>query len=226
MMQEETFQQKLEREIGKKLKLKINENKSTMLSVKWEPGCTRVSLHKFFLNAPKNVMDRLACYIRREDKKMAPVVSTFIEENTKKLDYSNDLDKKKLVVQGNTYNLNEMMDELNRRYFKNQLRLNITWFGTATKKNKSKVTFGLYQDPLRLIKINRVLDNDKVPAYLVSFVIYHEMLHHVCPPYVDQKGKNQIHNKEFKAREEQFHEFEQAQDWIKKNINQFFSRIY
>lgn len=226
MMHEETFQQQLEREIGKKLKLRINENRSTMLSVKWEPGCTSVSLHKFFLEAPKNVMDRLACYIRREDKRMAPEVSTFIEENTKKLDYSNDINKKKLVVQGNTYNLDKMMGDLNKRYFNNKLRLNITWFGRADKRNKSKVTFGLYQELLKLIKINRVLDNPNYPPYIVSYVIYHEMLHHVCPPFVDDTGRNKIHNDEFKAREEKFHEYERAQEWIKQNINHFFSRMY
>jgi hypothetical protein len=226
MILEETFQQKLEREIGKKLKLKINENKSTMLSVKWEPGCTRVSLHKFFLQAPKNVMDGLACYIRREDKRMAPEVTTFIEENTKKLDYSKDIDKRKLVVQGDVYNLDEMMDAINKRYFNNKLKLHITWFGNADKKNKSKVTFGLYQEPLKLIKINRVLDNAKYPQYLLSYVIYHEMLHHVCPPYVNGNGKNMIHNQEFKLREAEYHDFDRAQRWIKKNINHFFSRIY
>ncbi len=226
MMCEETFQQKLEREIGKKLKLKINENRSTMLSVKWEPGCTRLSLHKFFLKAPKNVMEGLACYIRQNGKSMAPEVKIFIEENTKKLDYSKDIGNRKLIVQGNTCNLSEVMQELNKRYFGNKLSLNITWYGSSNKKNKSKVTFGLYQDLFKLIKINRILDNPKYPDYLISYVVYHEMLHHVCPPYTDGSGKNQIHNKEFKDREVLFHEYHRAQDWIKKNINHFFSRIY
>lgn len=226
MMQEETFQQKLEREIGKKLKLKINNNRSTMLSIKWEPGCTHVSLHKFFLKAPENVMDGLACYIRRKGKEMAPEVKKFIDDSTKKLDYSKCIDPENLVVKGKNYNLQKIMQELNQKYFDNKVRLNITWYGTPNKKNKSLVTFGLYEDILKLIKINRVLDNPKYPNYLVSYVIYHEMLHHVCPPYVDKLGRNRIHNKEFKAREVLFHEYDLAQEWIKKNINHFFSRIY
>jgi len=224
-MHQETFQQQLEREIGKTLKLRINDNRSTMLSVKWEPNCTRVSIHKFFLEAPQNVMDALACYIRRDDKKMAPEVKLFIEENVKKLDYSYRLDTNKLEMQGRIYNLTEMMKEINYRYFENKLDLNITWFGNPRKRNRSRITFGLYNDALRLVKINRLLDNPKFPDYIVSYVIYHEMLHHVCPAYIDEKGRNRIHTKEFHRRETQFHNFGLAQKWIKENINNFFAKI-
>ena len=40
-----TFQERLENSVGSKLRLKINDNRSTMLSVKWDPDCTKVSLH-------------------------------------------------------------------------------------------------------------------------------------------------------------------------------------
>ncbi len=226
MMRHDTFQHTLERVIGKKLKLRINNNHSTMLSVKWEPGCTTVSLHRFFLRAPKNVMDRLACYIRREEKQMSPEVTKFIENNIKKLDYSHKLDEEKLEVQGRNYNLQEMMAKINKKYFNNRLNLKITWFGQHKRKNRSRVTFGLYQDLLRLVKINRILDSPKFPEYVVSYVIYHEMLHHVCPSYTDENGRNKIHNKEFKVREKQFQDFERAQTWIENNINKFFIGIY
>jgi len=216
------IQKQLEGSSGLKLKLKINDNRSTMLSVKWESDFTKVSLHRIFLQAPPNVMDALACYLRREDKNIAPSVKAFIEDNLKTLDYSDDLDRTKLFSQGNVYNLQKIYNDLNTEYFEGKLNLQITWFGKPMKRFRSRVTFGLYYDPLRLIKINRLLDSPAFPDYLVGYVVYHEMVHHVCPAYFDEKGQHQIHNKEFKEKEALYKYFDLAQAWIKKNQANFF----
>lgn len=217
-----TFQQEIENYSGIRLKLKINDNRSTMLSVRWEPDCTKVSMHRMFLQAPQNVMQALACYIRQEHKNMAPSVKAFIEEGLKKLDYSHLLDRKKLYSQGNVYNLQHIYNDINREYFGGKLNLFITWFGKPNQRNRSRVTFGLYHDPLKLIKIHRMLDSPSFPDYFISYVIYHEMLHHVCPSYIDDKGLNRIHSKEFKEKEVQFRYFNLAQNWIKEHQAHLF----
>jgi len=220
-----SLQEELENGCGQKLKLKINDNRSTMLSVKWEPDCTIVSLHRMFLKAPQNVMQALACYIRRQDKMIAPSVKAFIEDNLKDMDYSHLLDHDKLSIQGHVYNLQNIYDDINREYFEKQLKLYITWFGKPNHKGRSQVTFGLYHDPLKLIKINRLLDSSFFPEYLVSFVIYHEMLHHVCPAYFDENGMHRIHSKEFKQKEQQYRYYDLAQNWIKEHQEYLFAEI-
>lgn len=216
------LQEQLESSAGRKLKVKINDNRSTMLSVKWEPDCTKVSLHRIFLQAPQNVMDDLACYLRQEDKSIAPTVKAFIEDNLKNLDYSHLIDRKKLYSQGHVYNLQKVYDDLNKEYFENKLNLNITWFGKPLQRGRSRVTFGLFYDPLKLIKVNRLLDSPSFPDYFVSYVVYHEMVHYVCPAYFDAKGQHHIHTKEFKEREAKFRYFGLAQNWIKENQASFF----
>lgn len=216
------FQQKLEEKAGMKLQLKINDNRSTMLSVRWEPDQTKVSLHRMFLQAPRNVMDSLACYLRREHQEISPTIKYFIEENIKKLDYSHMLDPQKLSFQGSIYNLQKQYNTINQEYFDNQLDLNITWFGKPNQRNRTRVTFGLYHEPLRLIKINRMMDSPRFPEYVVNYIIYHEMLHHVCPSYHDQKGIHRIHSKEFKEKEIQFHQYTLAQNWIKEHHRHLF----
>lgn len=216
------IQQRLEIGSGLKLKLTINDNRSTMLSVKWEPDCTKVSLHRIFLEAPQNVMDALACYLKREDKSIAPSVKAFIEDKLKRLDYSHEIDRSKLYVQGSVYNLKHIYDDLNEEYFDDRLNLNITWFGKSVQRYRSRITFGLYYDPLRLIKINRLLDNPNFPDYIVSYVVYHEMVHHICPAYFDSNGQHHIHSKEFKDKEQKFKYYDLAQHWIKKNQANFF----
>ncbi len=88
-----------------------------MLSVKWEPDCTRISLHRMFLEAPQNVMDSLACYLRREVPSVQLPVKKFIEENLRRMDYSHKLDATKLYSLGNHYNLEEIYHNINSEYF-------------------------------------------------------------------------------------------------------------
>ncbi len=217
-----TFQEELEKRAQKKLKLRLNDNRATMLSVKWEPDCTRVSMHRMFLQAPQNVMDALACYIVKEQKSLPTPVKSYIEEGLKKLDYSKSLDATKLYIQGNVHNLRHLYNQVNDQYFNNEVDLQITWFGKPINKRRREVTFGLYCEPLKLIKIHRRLDNPSYPDYLVSFIIYHEMLHHLYPPYVDKKGRTHIHNREFKRREKLFQHYDLAQDWIERNHPNLF----
>jgi len=216
------FQEELEEEIGKKLELEINDNRSTMLSVKWGPDYTKVSLHRMFLKAPQNIMDKLACYIRQEDKSIHPKVKAFIETGLQKLDYSKTIDSSKFYQVGNVYHLKQIYDDLNEEYFNGKLKIAITWFGKLAQRNKTRVTFGLYHDSMKLIKINRILDSPSFPDYFVAYVIYHEMVHHVCPAYVDEKGINRVHSKEFKEIESKFKYFDLAEKWVHENQNNFF----
>jgi hypothetical protein len=219
------FQQEVENLSGIKLKLKINDNRSTMLSVRWETDCTKVSLHRMFLEAPQNVLDSLACYIRQEHKMISSEIKIFMENSLKKLDYSHTLDRSKLSCQGKVYNLQHLYDELNDQYFEGKVKLFITWFGKHAQLNKRCVTFGLYHHPLKLIKINRLLDSPNIPKYVINYVIFHEILHHICPSYMDEKGLHRIHSKEFKAKEESYEHFDIAHQWIKKHRVHLFAHL-
>lgn len=216
------LQRKLENNLKKSVKLVINDNHSTMLSVKWEPKCTKISMHRFFLDAPDQVMNDLVHYVKTKRKGMSPVMKSFIEENLHTLDYRHRLKDKMLDVQGLHYNLKDLMDQVNAEYFRKKLDLQITWFGNRVQKNRSKITFGLYQEPFKLVKINRILDSIKTPNFLISYIIYHEMLHHVCPSYCDESGKRRIHNNEFKKMEKQFRDYEKATAWINDNRERLF----
>lgn len=219
------LQQNLELKTGRKFQFKVNDNRSTMLSVRWDPDVTKVSMHRMFLDAPKNIMDDLSCYLLKKENPIAPTIKAFIETNIKKLDYTGMIDRSKLISNGTVYNLREIYDRLNYEYFNRKLELTITWFGRHNQRNRSRVTFGLYHEPMKLIKIHRLLDSHTFPDYVVDFVVYHEMLHHVCPSYVDEKGITRIHSKAFKNREADFKEFDKAQKWIKNNQVHFFANI-
>lgn len=217
------FQQELEESIGKKLKLKINNNRSTMVSVRWEPDTTVVSLHRMFLQAPPVIRNKLISYLRCEKSTLSKEVKSFIEDGVQGLDYSHHLDVCKIQPEGEQYNLLELYHEVNNRYFFGELDLRISWFGKKGRKNRSRFTLGHYSEPLKLIKIHKTLDCKEVPRYLISYIIYHEMLHSLYPPYVDQKGVRRIHHHEFVEREKQFTDYLIAKEWILNHRERFFT---
>lgn len=223
---EKLFQQELENSILKKLKLKINNNRSTMLSVRWEPDTTFVSLHRMFLQAPGHVVKSLAGYINRRVRKLSPEVKSFIETGVQNLDYSETIAPETLVTKGEHYDLLEIFHEINQSYFNGTLENKITWYGRRHTKNRTKFTLGYYHETLKLIKIHRALDAEDVPRFLVKFILYHEILHSICKPYVDERGVRRIHTKEFIEREKQFCEYALVQDWMQENSTRFFVKHY
>jgi hypothetical protein len=216
------FQQEIEARCGRKLKLKINDNRTTMLSVRWDPDRTHVSMHRMFLKAPRNVMEDLACYLNKKSKTPSPLVKAFIEEGTRKLDYSTKLKPSQKHTRGHVYNLERLYEQVNDEYFEGKVKLKITWYGKPSIQRRNKVTFGLYSEPLKLIKIHRLLDNLSVPDYVIKFVIYHEILHYTCPAHVDSNGTLHMHDKMFKKREEEYKHFQLAQEWIEENQPMLF----
>ena len=173
----EQFLDRLKREVAKPLFVKINNNRQTLLSVKWEPSATKVSMHK-------------------------------------------------IEHAGKVYDLKAIYDKLNALYFKNSLALHITWFGNPFVKNRVRCTLGLYYDSLKLVKIHRRLDDDAVPAFVVEFVVFHEMAHAVCPAFIDERGMHRSHGAEFKRIEKSFWAYKEAESWIKKHqVNFFETRV-
>lgn len=219
------FHEELERRTGKKLQLRINQNRSTMLSIQRSSSVFKVSIHQMFLEAPDHVRSALAEFIRRTKpgRTVKTVIDHFIEENLPRLDYSHKINPKQLITEGTYHDILRLYHEINEEYFAGKLDLRITWYGRIAKKQRNQITFGLYVDSTRLVKVHRILDSPLVPAYFVKYVIYHEMLHHVCPAYVDASGRKQIHSPEFRQQEMQFREYERATEWLNHNRHQFFS---
>ncbi|MCB1149072.1 MAG: hypothetical protein KDK48_02820 [Chlamydiia bacterium] len=203
---------------GRNVKLRINDNRSTMISVRWHPLEVRLSLHRMFLYAPEEVLQALLHYIRAgKNAAFPPEIRLFLQEGTAHLDYKHRLDPEALICKGVHYDLKTFYDEVNKNYFDSSLDLSITWYGSQKRRFRSTVTFGLYSDPLKLVKIHRLLDSPDVPPYFLDFIVYHEMLHSVCRP----KG-GRIHTREFRQREKQHRYYFLSERWIQENKHKYF----
>jgi|GEM_PF-2870404 len=78
-----------------------------------------------------------------------------------------------LTPQGRYYNLSKIFDKLNDTFFDGKLEKPILGW----TKRVSYQTFGFCIRQFNTIIINRVLDDYRVPSYVIEFVLYHEMLH-------------------------------------------------
>jgi hypothetical protein len=222
---EKQFKERLSRHLDIGVDVVVNENRSIMLNVLEKTrNWVRLSVHRMFLDAPEDVISAIARYIRgkKNGSQKDFLIRGYIQSNLGRFNYSHTVNKEKLISQGRYYDLKEIYESLNRFYFKNSLKLNITWFGQWKKRSRTRVIFGQYYDHLKLIKIHRLLDDPFFPSYFVTFVVYHEMLHDIIPGYIDEKGIYRPHGEQFKKREREFYDFERAHLWEKQNRPLFF----
>jgi hypothetical protein len=113
--------------------------------------------------------------------------------------------------QGEHYNLLEMFEDLNFRYFFGLMaRPAIGWSRSA-----SRTLLGHYDSSHNAIVLSRILDRPQTPRILVEYVLFHEMLHLRYP--AEHRGSRRcVHTREFKAAERQFEHYKEAQLLLKQ----------
>ncbi|MES2344581.1 MAG: hypothetical protein V4494_01390 [Chlamydiota bacterium] len=117
---------------------------------------------------------------------------------------------------GECYDLQEIFNVLNEKYFDSKIDLPLKWFGNKGFRPRRRIVLGSYHLEKKIIKVHRVLDKEHVPHCVVSFIVYHEMLHHILPPKKIKNKRRKIHHPEFLMREKLFAEYVEAQEEIKK----------
>ncbi len=113
-------------------------------------------------------------------------------------------------AQGRTYNLDDIFEELNRRFFYGLLaRPQMTW-----SRDHARNRLGHYDPAHNAIVVSRVFDHPRVPGYAVEYIVYHEMLHLKHP--VKLRGSRRcVHSSEFQAEEKLFPHLDQAKAFLK-----------
>jgi predicted metal-dependent hydrolase len=110
-----------------------------------------------------------------------------------------------LGAAGQQFDLNQMFDELNERFFAGALeKPHLGWSMRGWRRQ-----FGSFDPGPNQILLNRRMDRPEIPRYVVEYVLYHEMLHVKHP--TRKSGCSLIsHSREFRAEEKLFPEFERA----------------
>jgi hypothetical protein len=218
----DNFHQRLEQLFGEPIDLRINDNTSSLMTVKYQDdGQLRLSLHRMFLTADDQTMKALAVNMRRRTAKSETVLRQFINSH---MHLVRPAPHRKPVLRsrGRIYDLDALAADVNAEFFDGQVRYQITWGkGRLPRGRRSCIMFGSYSCHHRLIRIHPVLDSPDVPEFFVRFVIFHELLHASLDPGHDDKGRHARHTGEFSRREKLHPDYARATAWQ----NDFMKRL-
>jgi hypothetical protein len=198
--------------------LSVTDNTRHMISRTKRDGLLWVRLHHMFLGAPPAVEEALVRYVVEGERASSAAVSQYIEDNGYRIRASRPV-VTPLLTQGETHDLLALHRAVNDRYFAGAVDALITWGRRAQKPEapRRSIKLGSYSATERLIRVHPVLDRAWVPRYFVSYIVYHEMLHHVLPQS-QAGGRRMIHPPVFLARERLFRDFDRALAWEKAHI--------
>lgn len=124
--------------------------------------------------------------------------------------------------EGKYFDLQQMFEQLNARYFRGRLRdYEVKWGRRRRNRPKEYFIFGTIQEEDRVIRINPSLDQPFVPRWFLQYILYHEMLHSVVPDEKGRAGRRRVHTDEFNRRERQFRGYDRARRWEEDNLARF-----
>jgi hypothetical protein len=198
--------------------LSITDNRHSIISHSCKNGVLRARVHHMFLDAPPRVVRALVRYVTQGDQQASTYVGDYIDQNGARL--ARRRRGVALVAKGKRHDLLPIFNELNEKYFGGAVNALFTWGkrgSTGAKLPRRTIKLGSYSALDRLIRIHPALDRKWVPRYFVSYIMYHEMLHHVIPASRGS-GRRMLHPPEFRAREQDFRHFDRAIAWEKQHI--------
>lgn len=119
------------------------------------------------------------------------------------------------TARGAYYDLDRLFTRLNRTYFDGELKKpTLTWSQRRTQR-----ILGHHDSVHETIVISKSLDSKDVPEWFVGYIMYHEMLH-VKHPARLINGRRYYHTSAFRADEERFPYYHQAQQWLDSFVRQ------
>ena len=112
--------------------------------------------------------------------------------------------------QGTYYDLDEVFDTLNVRFFHGLLgRPQMSW-----SAERARHLLGHYDPAHNAIIISKVFDQARVPRLAMEYIVYHEMLHLKHP--VKMRGTRRcVHGKAFREDENAFPQVDEARRFLK-----------
>lgn len=213
------FRRAMGRLLKKPVALIVHDNAHVFLNARFKKGVWRVRLHWMFLKGPK-MASAIASYILKRDKKSSQKIDQYIENHWHWVRHPLPL----IRAEGKVYDLKEIFDSLNRRFWRGKITSKITWGPDGGKKHYEQLQMGSYSTSRDLITIHPRLDRKIVPRHVVEATVFHEMCHAAIP--VKRVGKRrQIHPPEFKKLEARYPHLKKALAWEDRNLGKLFRKF-
>ena len=83
-------------------------------------------------------------------------------------------------------------------------------------KTVARHRFGHWDSDHNAVVISQVLDDPKVPEFVLDYVLYHELLHILHPARMGSGTKRIVHSALFRRDERKFPRWREGEEWIAK----------
>ncbi len=170
-------------------------------------------INEAFVNANDEILAALVrlVFLGRNQEDSQAIKEYALSEEYSEVVLELDLmaDTKAENPQGKYYNLDTLFQNINREYFGGKMvKPRLTWNRAFTKRK-----FGHYERWRDRVVLSISLDSDRVPQYVVEFVLYHELLHKQHEgKWVN--GRLKVHTPEFRQDEQKFQKYKEADQWL------------
>jgi hypothetical protein len=222
------WEEALSRHLGRAVTVVYNRARSTPVQVQWRGVLkTRleVRLHEMFSDAPEDVVEALASWIRvgKRARRSSGLLDQWLAHRTAKLPPRAPR-KVKVTTRGLCHDLAGLADTLLHDEFAGGFpaerpRPAITWGRRSRSHSRHSIQLGSFDPELRLVRIHPVLDREAVPSWYVRYILFHELLHAALPPERRQPERCIHHGAEFRRRERAYADYGKALRWEKENLS-------
>ncbi|MCF6284990.1 MAG: hypothetical protein L3K26_07355 [Candidatus Hydrogenedentes bacterium] len=206
---------------GVKIRLRITNNSSTMMSLRYEHvgGTALVGLHHMFLDAPDSIRKALGSWIVRPRAKVAgKKIDAFIAEQ-RHLIAARTPREIVLRTAGRYIDLVDLYTAVNAEEFEGSVTTPITWGRMPTRRRRRSIRFGSFAPGDDVIRIHPYLDQKFVPEFFIRYIVFHEMLHAHMGIEEGPTGRRRIHPPAFRQREAAYDDYERAVAWMEDESN-------
>lgn len=209
-------------DLGARVRLVVNDNRSTMVSFQREDGGLTLRLHHLFLDAPEDVVRALADYAGRGRRRAGKTIDAYVqarEERIRAVARRPDT----LKPTGKCFDLQAIFARLNVLHFQDGIRARIGWGRSIGRRRRKSIRLGVYDHSAREIRIHPALDKPDVPLFFVEYIVFHEMLHQLFPS-ARHDGRHVHHPRAFKDREKAFPLYDAAIAWERQHLAKLLGR--
>ncbi len=188
-------------------------------------------LHPIFDEAPSELHGAVASWIRSgaRARRACRSIDEWIQSGLERVPPPL-VRPETLRTRGATHDLAPLAEELRRAHFAAQFPEPaslppITWGRSSGPRARRSLRLGSCDPDGRLVRIHPVLDQPGVPEYFVRFVLHHELLHAVIPPYQAPSGRWVHHGREFRLRERAYPDYERARRWEDRHMGELLRSV-
>ena len=212
------------------LQIEINQDVGNYFSIGETKDTFRISVSELLLWASDEVLDCLAlmliarCYRVAYRPELWTKVKEFLaDKEVVQKGQKAYMDKRSRVIPTSTGKHHDLADSFKRvreKYFSDAEcapmdlegpdRPAVVWSTQKTYKR-----FGYWMGDYNLIVISRVLDSQKVPNFVLDYVVYHELLHKKHGA-INLAGARECHHWDFNLEERKFDKHKEAEAFLSK----------